>query len=203
MRIIVISPDKADPREEAAMEGLFASGLERYHVRKPGWSAAELEAWLLRLPNAWRRRLFLHEHHFLAAKLGLAGRHEKDREGYGEPPGESRSCHDLPSLRMLLGRHAQVLLGPVFPSLSKEGHRPAADFPWEELKGVLSGTGKRGHCRVLAIGGVTAERLGRCVELGFDGAAALGAVWGDPHPVRAYVDLRRHAEKLWGARHAA
>jgi thiamine-phosphate pyrophosphorylase len=104
---------------------------------------------------------------------------------------------------MLLGRHAQVLLGPVFPSLSKEGHRPAADFPWEELKGVLSGTGKRGHCRVLAIGGVTAERLGRCVELGFDGAAALGAVWGDPHPVRAYVDLRRHAEKLWGARHAA
>ena len=137
MRIIVISPDKADPREEAAMEGLFASGLERYHVRKPGWSAAELEAWLLRLPNAWRRRLFLHGHHFLAAKLGLAGRHEKDREGYGEPPGESRSCHDLPSLRMLLGRHAQVLLGPVFPSLSKEGHRPAADFPWEELKGVL------------------------------------------------------------------
>jgi thiamine-phosphate pyrophosphorylase len=90
----------------------------------------------------------------------------------------------------------------VFPSLSKEGHIPAADFPWEELKAMLS-RGERGNCRVLAIGGVTAGRLGRCFELGFDGAAALGAVWGDPNPVGAYLDLRRHAQKLWGARHAA
>jgi thiamine-phosphate pyrophosphorylase len=203
MRIIVISPGSHDPREEACLEGLFEAGLERYHVRKPAWSAADLEAWIRRLPPAWRGRLVLHEHHPLVAGLGLGGRHEKDRPGYGEPPAESRSCHALTSLQGHLGRYAQVLFGPVFPSLSKEGYQPAGDFAWGELKAVLAPAGAARRGRALAIGGVTAERLDRCRELGFDGAAALGAVWGDPDPVGAYRSLRGQAAKLWGARHAA
>ena len=46
MRIIVISPESSDAREVPAMQGFLAAGLERYHVRKPAWSEAELEAWL-------------------------------------------------------------------------------------------------------------------------------------------------------------
>ena len=203
MRITVISPESDDPREMRAMEGMFTLGLERYHVRKPAWSLPQLESWILGLPALWRPRLVLHEHHGLVGKLGLGGRHEKDRPSHGETAGVSRSCHDLPSLSHCIGRYGQVLFGPIFPSLSKPGYGPAGDFPWEELKSVLSRADGRTGSRVLALGGITAGRLHRCFELGFDGAAVIGAVWSRPDPIEAYVELRDHAETLWGARHAA
>src|SRR5271157_1801926 len=103
MKIVVVSPPSTDPRERAALEGLWAAGLERYHVRKPAWTAAELEAWLRRLPAAWRPRLILHEHHHLVAALGLGGAHDKDGAARDAGrPAASRACHDLPTLRGLL-----------------------------------------------------------------------------------------------------
>jgi thiamine-phosphate pyrophosphorylase len=201
MRIVVISPDSADPREVPAMEGLFAAGLERYHVRKPSWTEPELEAWLRALPVAWRARIVVHQHHGLAGVLGLGGRHEKGDSQRAE--GASRSCHDLPSLRRYMRSFGQVMFGPIFPSLTKEGYGPPADFPWRELQQTLKARDDRGSASVLAIGGVTAGRLGRCAELGFDGAAVLGAVWNEADPVRAFAEILDASAKLGHARHAA
>jgi thiamine-phosphate pyrophosphorylase len=207
MRIVVLSPPGPDPRERTALEGFFAAGLERYHVRKPDWSESELESWLLGLPGSWRPRLILHEHHRLVAQLGLGGWHEKD-PGQGTPPKPgtaSRACHRLAELRPLLERPLSVLFGPVFPSLSKPGHGPAPGFPWPELAALLRAerSADRRAARVFAVGGVTAERLPRCRELGFDGAAVLGAVWGAPDPAAALAAIRAAAARLEGARHAA
>jgi thiamine-phosphate pyrophosphorylase len=205
MRIVVISPEPKDPREVSSMGGFFAAGLERYHVRKPSWGAPELEAWLRALPEAWRPHLVLHQHHSLAAKLGLGGLHERDeaREPAPRARALSRSCHSLASLERHLGRYDSILFGPVFESLTKPGYGPAADFPWGRLEALLKGGGPAGFSSVLAIGGVTAERLPRCGELGFDGAAILGAVWNDSDPVRAFAAIRDAAARLEGARHAA
>jgi thiamine-phosphate pyrophosphorylase len=204
MQIVVISPESTDPREVPSMEGFFAAGLMRYHVRKPSWGAPELEAWLRGLPEAWRPRIILHQHHFLVEALGLGGRHERDRvPGESGPRAKSRSCHDLASLRGCMRAFDQVLFGPVFPSLTKPGYGPPASFPWQELRAVLKGRGAQGSARVLAIGGITPGRLGRCNELGFDGAAVLGAVWNDPDPARAFAEILDAAGKLGAERHAA
>jgi thiamine-phosphate pyrophosphorylase len=201
MRIVVISPESSDPRELPAMEGFFAAGLGSYHVRKPSWTEGELEAWLRGLPAEWRPRIVLHQHHGLVAALGLGGRHE--RADSPRAQGGSRSCHDLPSLRRHLRSFAQVIFGPVFPSLTKAGYGPAAGFPWDELQGILKGRDGRGTARVLAIGGVTAGRLGRCAELGFDGAAVMGAVWNGPDPVRAFAGILAASGSLGATCHAA
>jgi len=211
MQIVVISPEARDPREIPAIAGFFAAGLERYHVRKPSWAAPELEAWLRSLPGEWRPRIVLHEHHALVEKLGLGGRHDKDGGpgGDAQPRGSSRSCHDTASLRRHLGSYGTILFGPVFPSLTKPGYGPPADFPWYELwallrqKGRTGPAGAQGPARVLAIGGVTAQRLARCREIGFDGAAVLGAVWNDPDPARAFERVRQAAARLEGVRNAA
>ena len=55
MKIVVISPETDEPREHAVLVELFAAGLERYHVRKPGWSYEKLSAWLNAVPSEWRR----------------------------------------------------------------------------------------------------------------------------------------------------
>jgi len=184
------------------MEGFLAAGLRRYHVRKPSWPEAELEAWLGQLPQSWRPRIVLHGHPGLVERLSLGGLHERDSEGLCAP-GASRSCHGLDSLRRHMGRAKVLLFGPVFPSISKPGYGPAADFPWDELKGVLGGDRGPEATRVLAVGGVTTGGLALCRELGFDGAAAIGAVWGRADPVQAYAEMRAAAESLEEAHHAA
>jgi thiamine-phosphate pyrophosphorylase len=202
MRIIVISPESADAREVPAMQGLFAAGLERYHVRKPSWSETELEAWLSGLPQAWRPRIMLHQHPGLVARLGLGGAHERD-SGPPQGSGTSRSCHDVATLRTLLGAYGSVIFGPVFASLTKKGYSPAADFPWDALKAALSEPREPVRTSVFAIGGVDGERLARCRDLGFDGAALLGAVWHEADPVRAFTSILQKARQLEATRHAA
>jgi thiamine-phosphate pyrophosphorylase len=204
MQIAVISPESSDPREVPAMAGFFAAGLKRYHVRKPEWTARTLEGWLRTLPAEWRTRLILHQHHSLVDRLGLGGRHDRDRPSQQSAP--SRSCHDLRGLRRHLTTCDQILFGPVFPSLTKPGYGPSPDFPWDELKALLKGRramGSGNGSRVLAIGGVTAAGLARCDELGFDGAAVLGAVWNDPDPVQAFRCIAETAGQLEAARRAA
>jgi thiamine-phosphate pyrophosphorylase len=199
MRIVVISPEAEDPRELGALEGFISAGLERYRVRKPSWTAETLESWLTAVPASWRARMILHQHHSLAPKLGLCGVHDRDRE---QPTAgaRSRSCHGIVSLRRNLPLYESLLFGPVFSSLTKPGYGPPADFPWDDLRSILS---ERRNAHVLAIGGVTAGGLARCRELGFDGAAVLGAVWNQSDPVAAYVSLRDAASGMEAKRHAA
>jgi thiamine-phosphate pyrophosphorylase len=202
MDIVVISPENADSREVGAMEGFFAAGLVRYHLRKPSWTSDALESWLVDLPRAWRHRIVLHQHRALVEKLGLGGAHDRDNEAVPAGRRFSRSCHDIDSLRRSLRDYQSIFLGPVFPSITKQGYRPPPDFPWTELKSML-GTRTAADGRVLAVGGVTAGGLGRCRDLGFDGAAVLGAVWSEQDPVAAFAAIRDTAEKLEAARHAA
>jgi thiamine-phosphate pyrophosphorylase len=202
MKIVVVSPESEDSREPGAMEGFFRAGLERYHVRKPSWTREALESWLGRVPESWRGRIILHQHHCLAASMGLGGVHERDDDANTGMRGSSRSCHGVASLRRHLPLCGFIVFGPVFPSLSKPGYGPAADFPWDELKSVLRERAPT-DARVLAIGGVTAARLARCRELGFDGAAVLGAVWSAGDPVDAHARIREEAARLEARRHAA
>ena len=59
MKPVVISPEGDDAREFAVLSSLFAAGLERYHLRKPGWSAVQVEGWLQKVPAGSRSRIGL------------------------------------------------------------------------------------------------------------------------------------------------
>jgi len=203
MRITVISPESDDPREVGVLEGFLAEGLEHYHVRKPGWDEGRTEAWLRDLPVTWRTRLVLHGHAALAAKLGLGGCHAKDAGDEASNSAVARSCHELASLRRRLGRYRVLFFGPIFPSLTKPGYAPAADFPWTDLQEVLTRRPAQSRTSVYAVGGITGAGLPRCRELGFDGVAVLGAVWTSPDPAAAFLTLRDAAAALGGVRHAA
>jgi thiamine-phosphate pyrophosphorylase len=203
MRITVISPESIDARERPAMEGFFAEGLETYHVRKPGWSSAALEEWLVDLPKAWRPKMVLHHHVHLVETLGLGGAHERDTGKESATTSFSRSCHNLDILQNCVGRYTTLLFGPVFPSITKKGYGPAQDFPWERLSDLLASRKADSATSIFAIGGVDEHRLARCRDLGFDGAAVMGAVWNMSDPLRAFSALHRTAIKLEVARHAA
>jgi thiamine-phosphate pyrophosphorylase len=209
MKLVMISPERDEPREIAVLGALFAAGLERYHVRKPHWPAAQLETWLRALPAEWRSRLVLHQHHELVATIGLGGCHSRDDGSAPRTPSAdkgftSRSCHDLATLRPALGHYDSVFFGPVFPSISKPGHGPNDNFPPTELSLLLnSRTSHERRTAVLALGGVTAERLPQIRALGFDGVAVLGAVWQADDPVAAFCEIKSAFSALFDQAHCS
>jgi len=196
MKLVVLSPPDHPPQELAVLELLLAEGLERYHVRKPGWSCDQLDSWLAALPSAWRPRIVLHRRNDLVQRHGLGGGHWPDEAATPlQPPVSlpwaSRSCHDLAGLEQALGRWNAVLLSPIFPSISKPGWGPHSEEDVESLgERLRRRTPEERATEVLALGGISAERIDRVRELGFDGVAVLGAVWQAPDPVAAYRELQ-------------
>lgn len=205
MKLVVISPPSDEPREAAVLASLVASGLERYHVRKPDWSRAQLEAWLQPLDPPVRARLVLHQHHELVATYGLLGRHWRDAAAApAVPPRDggftSRSCHDLKTLAAALGHYDAVFFGPLFPSISKPGHGATSTLPLAALTALLATRSPaERRTTVIALGGITPSRLARVGELGFDGAALLGALWEAPAP----LDVWRACQTAAPVGHAA
>jgi thiamine-phosphate pyrophosphorylase len=196
MKIAVISPPDQHAAELATVQAMFAVGLRRYHLRKPTWSEHQVEHWLEALPARMRGSVFLHSHHALASRFAVGGVHFRDEPRSPEPDRPStgvpisRSCHDDRAVQAALGRCDAILFGPVFSSLSKQGHGPLPDHELAQLKRTLATRSKGDpYTQVFALGGVTAHRLSQCRDLGFDGVAILGAVWMAADPVAAFLEF--------------
>lgn len=94
----------------------------------------------------------------------------------------SRSCHSIAEVQKYKDSCNYLFLSPIYDSISKEGY--GAAFSRTDLKraadeGIIDK-------KVYALGGVSAEHLPELQELGFGGAAVLGALWQSASPT-AYL----------------
>ncbi len=174
--LLVVTSERDLPDEAAAWEYLREAGLTRLHLRKPHWSEARMAACLESLSPELRACVRLHDHHALAARYGLGGihlnaRHPLPPQGYSG--GVSRSCHTLAEVERDKTSCEYVFLSPIFSSISKQGYEAAFTAT------VLREAAESGliDARVVAMGGVTADKLPQLQALGFGGAAVLGALW--------------------------
>ena len=195
MFLAVLSPETDFPNEKEIVAAMFAHGLARYHLRKPTWTWLQTQRWLDGWSREDRARCVVHHHHDLVAALALGGRHWRDDDRAPLNPVTdrgltSRSCHDLAGLESALGRYHAVFFSPIFPSLSKPGYEPL-EPPGLRLRALLEGRNvEQRSTQVLALGGVSAERLDECRERGFDGVGLLGAIWQAPDPVTAFTNFQ-------------
>jgi len=81
-------------------------------------------------------------------------------------------------------------LSPIFDSISKAGYR--AKYSKEELKEGIAAWKKNCSQKLFALGGIEASNIAELAELGFDGAAVLGAVWYSSDPLGAWEGLAQH-----------
>ena len=88
-------------------------------------------------------------------------------EGIPERLRRSLTIHYFPELAEWLGLDYRFL-SPVFDSISKPGYLSA--FTEEDLRGHVDAD-------TFALGGVTPDKLELLEQLGFGGAAMLGAAW--------------------------
>lgn len=182
MRLVVVSSPVAVVDEAKIINGLFASGLTHFQLRKPGYSLTEIRKLLVAIEAQYYKGIALHQFHEVAKEFGIERLHftEKMRleaavsklkflndEGYIL----STSIHSLTNFNDLIGFES-AFFSPVFNSLSKPGYNGvvAPDFKHT----------KRHKVKLLALGGIAAENIKHCIAMNFDGVAVLGAIWNDP-----------------------
>lgn len=172
---IAVTPPAFHDGEAAFISRLLAGGVDVVHLRKPGSAESECAGLLEALSEDERARVVVHDHFGLAARYGLMGIHLNSRnpsvpEGFHGQL--SRSCHSMEEVRRFKPECGYVFLSPVFDSISKRGYVSAfsaGDLHRAAASGIIDS-------RVVALGGVTPERLPYLRSLGFGGAAMLGCV---------------------------
>lgn len=175
MTIVITLPHFFDG-EAGQIVQLLQSSVDLVHIRKPDSKAEDVEQLIRSIPPAYHGRLVLHDHHGLAAKYQLHGVHLNRRNP--QPPegwkgSVSKSCHSLQEVREWRERCDYLSLSPIFDSISKRGYHAA--FTREQIEearreGIIDQ-------KVLALGGVTFDKIDEVLNMGFGGGMILGDAW--------------------------
>lgn len=193
MELMVITRPDFFEGESEAIRMLLDEGLEFLHIRKPVSTPEQVEQLLKQIPGKYYNRIVLHEHVDLALRYELRGFHVNRRTTEHVPYYKwevSTSVHSLEELKKKKGSYEYLFLSPVFDSISKTGYHSA--FTPGQLRQA------REHFvldyGIIALGGVTADRVGMLRMLGFGGVAVLGDVWdhfGQPDFLEHFRQLLR------------
>lgn len=158
--------------ESERIRALLESGeVNIVHIRKPDWDITAIEKLICDIPDKFHDRLKLHDHFSLIQKHNLRGAHLNSRnvEAPVNSGKLSKSLHSISELETTnFSDFEYVTLSPVFDSISKEGYKSGFDL--NKLKPYLIGR------RVVALGGVTAEKFHLLEEAGFIGGAMIGGI---------------------------
>ena len=184
---------RPDLERVAAELAAAGAGQLAFHARGHELSGLEHYDLSLRLAAYPPTRLFINDRLDIALAVGAAGVHL----GRGSLPVDAarrldptwwigKSVHDLDEARAAQAEGADYLfLGPVFPTATHPDRAPVG-------LGVLRDVARLG-LPVVAIGGVTVERVRGIRDAGAYGVAAIRAVWDAPEPA---VPVRRMLKEL-------
>lgn len=169
---IAITPELIEPDEPQLIRQALAGGFDYVHLRHPSASLRDMRNLIEAVPAHLHPRLKLHGHFDLIHSFNLGGVHLNSRcpsAPAGYTGKISCSCHLIDELVDLCGME-YATLSPIFDSISKSGY--TARFTSEQLRRLDEIT----NVAVIALGGVTPERVGQLADYNFSGYAVLGAL---------------------------
>ena len=195
MKIIVVSPEKNVKNEAAIVEALFLRGLTNFHLRKPDFTEEQVIIYLKQISPEFHNSIILHSHHHLSERYNVKGFHYTAKMRTLMPKLDNRlhnstSFHELDELKHNKLPYTYVFLSPIFPSISKLGYEK--QFPQDKVRKALDST----TIKVVALGGIDVDKLDEVKEMGFAGAAILGAIWNEPDPLAKFEFIKKKADAL-------
>ena len=167
-------------------------------MRKPDSNPMDVAKLLDRIPEIYHPRIMLHRFPELLKDYKLVGYHHFSGEKLIDCQGlRSRSLHKLDELRDTEEPLDYCFFGPVYESISKKGYLPKVQLP--ELGGVLYNFKKSKSQKplVYALGGIRRRKIPELFNLGFDGVALLGSIWGKKDPVAAFEKYQYIERSVW------
>lgn len=172
LKKIYITPEEPSAEEPRLIMELLERGWTMAHLRHPDATLRQMRQIIESIDQRFHGRLRLHGHFTLAAEFNLGGLHLNKRcptppDFYSGPV--SRSCHSIKEVSESSGCD-YVTLSPVFDSVSKPGYHAA--FSPDELDSL----NELREPDVIALGGVTPERVDLLRRWNFAGYAVKGAI---------------------------
>lgn len=196
MKLILLSSESQEPNEILLLEQMFQAGLEIFHLRKPDWDVWRTASFLDQVRPKFHDRVVLHDHYELIHRYNLRGIHlnarnrnkwEQEKEFAQQ---RSISCHQLEEVAGLQKEDfAYAFLSPIFPSISKQGYDP--NYSIKEIQTAVQAS----EVPVIALGGISVEKIEQCEALGFSGAAVLGTVWNANNPLEQFQSVLKTCQK--------
>ena len=198
MKLIILSSAKELLDEAAQINQLFDNGLELFHLRKPEWDIDEIRELLFGINPDYLNRIVVHHSHELAIEFQLKGIHirEQGKRALGEKlksyvrgfrdrgftiSGSFHSREDIVNNKV---KYDYVFLSPVFDSISKKDYQ-GKGFDVNDLTG-----------NIFALGGVNENNIDNADQLGYNGVAAIGAVWNAEDPLSGFLALKKATSQL-------
>lgn len=185
--ILVISPEHMVHRETEMVNAMFDRGLDLFHIRKKHSDYQTIKDYVSQIDPRYRHKLVLHNFQNLAVPGDLnrfhcsAATRDTLKVSDWKDAILSTSAHRIDEFNALSCCWSYSFFSPFFSSISKPGYGTHNQVRNELTARNNWTTG------LIALGGVTQEKLQELFELGVDGAALMGAVWSADQPV-AYVD---------------
>lgn len=175
LKIAITLPDAIDG-EAAIIRRLLADGIDYVHLRKPHAGIDYCRLLLSELTLAQRSRVVIHDYITLYEEFALRGIHlSKNITHYynGYHGSRTRSCHSLHEVAQYKDECDYLFLSPIFDSISKCGY--TSNFSHEELlsaskEGIIDN-------RVIALGGITPDKIPYLASLHFGGVAMSGYLY--------------------------
>lgn len=172
------------PEETTYWQQLLAEGASSILIRKPGWKETDYERLLLQTDPACYPKLMIAGHPALCDKYNLQGIHFSEAGRGLIKCGQiarfrqrgwrlSTSIHAASTLQVASDNWDQLLLAPVFNSISKPGYNSTIPKNFRLFKDGYNG-------QVVALGGIDHTTAAKARNMQFDGIALLGAIWQDP-----------------------
>lgn len=197
MKLIVITTPSFFIEEDQIITTLFEEGLDVLHLRKPDSSLTYLDRLINLIPEKYHKKIVTHDQFVLKSEYDLRGIHLSARNPevpYDYHGHVSCSCHSLEEVQECKKSSSYVFMSPVFDSISKEGYKSA--FSEDEL--LAARKAKIIDDKVIALGGITADKIEKVKDYGFGGVAVLGDLWNrfNPKTDRDYTALIEHFKEL-------
>jgi len=184
------------PNEIDTIHSLFENGLELLHIRKPEFTELEMKNFIAGIGREFSKQISLHSHHQLALASGIHRIHfsEKRRLEIAEESLKnwkksgyklSTSIHNMMDFEQLSNVFDYAFFGPVFESISKPNYASDIDFEKELYHR------KNNKTAIIALGGITADKIKTALEYGFDDVALLGTLWNSNHPIENFKQCKK------------
>lgn len=206
MKLIVFSPTKSVDDEINWVKKMFRDGLETYHLKKPHYNNKRMQQYLNKIPSEYHSRIVIHSHHKLVKKYNLKGIHFPSK--YRKKTFKTwwlvkRVKHKKPWLTISTSFHSTtqlykeksiydyVFLSPIFDSITKKNYQSG----FNEFS--LTGSIQKSSFKVIALGGVHADKIDAINKMGFYGCALLGTIWTNEDPLKVFNEVKTICNQLY------
>lgn len=207
--MVIITYPTAIQNEASLINKMFDKGLPLLHVRKPAMDVKQLITWSELIEKTYHHRLVIHinnivinnwmvEKTYLSTLINTINSdfiHLSTSncsyllQDINKLPKLSTSVHCITELNQLSIAYNRVFISPIYPSISKKGY--SSDKNWEQEIHLRTNH----NTTVVALGGITPERIPLLKKMSFDDYALLGAIWQSDNPLKTF-ELCQYYDQL-------